>query len=231
MLTYHSVAGDGWRPIPVETFRHHLQLLTECYEVVDLPAVAGPDSADAAQKRVALTFDDGYLDFYTNVFPLLQEFEVPATVFVVGETLDDPTFCHDEGAGYTYMSKSQVLDLVESDLVTVGNHTQTHPDLSTLDSETLVDEVVDARRRLESHLGTTIDRFCYPYTRFNTRSAETVRRSHEYAVVGDGWAPVTKHTDSCLLPRVDDVTKLARLAWRLSDGRTNLFALLRGLRR
>jgi peptidoglycan/xylan/chitin deacetylase (PgdA/CDA1 family) len=227
---YHSVGGDGWGPISVETFRRHLEFLTEYYEVVDLPAVVGPDSAEAPQRRVALTFDDGYLDFHSNVRPLLREFEVPATVFVVGETLVDPGFCHDEGAGYTYMSKSQVEDLVDSDLVTVGNHTQTHPDLSALDTETLVDEIEDGRKRLESRLGTTIDRFSYPYSRFNTQSAEIVRQSHEYAVDGNGWVPLTRHTDPCLIPRVFATAEIARLAWRVSDGRSNLFALLRWLR-
>jgi peptidoglycan/xylan/chitin deacetylase (PgdA/CDA1 family) len=228
---YHSVGGDGWGAISIETFRRHLELLTEWYEVVDLPAVVGPDAAEAPEKRVALTFDDGYADFYTNALPLLREFEMPATVFVIGETLVDPTFCHDAGAGYTYMDESQIGTLVESDLVTVGNHTQTHPDVCTLDDETLADEVAGARRRLESRLGTTVDRFCYPYTRYDSQSAAAVRRSHEYAVVGDdGWVPVTRHTDPCLLPRVDAESEVARLAWRLADGRMNLFGLLSGLR-
>lgn len=39
---------------------------------------------------MAVTFDDGYRDVYTNAFPLLQEFGIPATVFLTIQFLDDP---------------------------------------------------------------------------------------------------------------------------------------------
>jgi len=41
-------------------------------------------------KAVLLSFDDAYLSFYTNVYPLLREFDFPAVLGVVGKWIDNP---------------------------------------------------------------------------------------------------------------------------------------------
>ncbi|HEX4327519.1 MAG TPA: poly-beta-1,6-N-acetyl-D-glucosamine N-deacetylase PgaB [Burkholderiales bacterium] len=41
-------------------------------------------------KAVLLTFDDGYLSFYTRVYPLLRVFGYPALLAVVGKWIDEP---------------------------------------------------------------------------------------------------------------------------------------------
>lgn len=40
------------------------------------------------EKSIAITFDDGYVDFYKNVYPLLRKYEIPATVFVSTGNID-----------------------------------------------------------------------------------------------------------------------------------------------
>lgn len=40
------------------------------------------------EKSIAITFDDGYVDFYRNVYPLLRKYEIPATVFVATGNID-----------------------------------------------------------------------------------------------------------------------------------------------
>ena len=41
-------------------------------------------------KAILLTFDDAYLSFYTQVYPLLREFRFPAVLAVVGSWIDNP---------------------------------------------------------------------------------------------------------------------------------------------
>ncbi len=55
-------------------------------------------------KAVLLTFDDGYLSFYTRVYPLLRAFNYPAVLGVVGAWIDDPQ----GGTAVLYGEKSNV---------------------------------------------------------------------------------------------------------------------------
>ena len=182
ILMYHSIGGSGHAPIPVERFRRGLRRLVTTYDVVDLPDVI--PSTPERDRKVALTFDDGYADFYEYVRPLLHEFGVPATVFVPTNCLDDRGFTIDSGDA-SYLTGDQIARLVDDDLITVGNHTMSHPRLSTLDRSTIENEVVGGKEQLEANLETTVERFCYPYGDYDERVVDVVRRSHRYAVTVD----------------------------------------------
>ena len=91
ILMYHRVAvekADAHRLcVSPERFRQHMQWLhdRQC-DVVPLAELA--TSPSAGRPRLAITFDDGYLDVLTSAVPILAEFGYPATVFIVGTALD-----------------------------------------------------------------------------------------------------------------------------------------------
>lgn len=213
VLRYHSVGGGFYDDISPSRFRRQLEYLTDRYDVVDLPAVL--ERSD--RKRVALTFDDGYVDFYDNVLPLLREYEVPATVFVPVEAIEDPCFSHNGRFDYEYMTEAQLHELVDDDLVTVGNHTVSHPRFSTVSSDRLETEIVGARERLEDLLGIEVSRFCYPYNDFDQRAMAVVRETHDIGVASGGrFTPVTPETDPSIVPRINGASPFYELCWDLS---------------
>lgn len=91
VLMYHrfsEAAGD--EVISRQQFVAHLRYLTVRYKVVSIPELAAGLSARAAPERplVAITIDDGHADAYDIAFPVLKQFGVPATLFVVTGFLD-----------------------------------------------------------------------------------------------------------------------------------------------
>jgi peptidoglycan/xylan/chitin deacetylase (PgdA/CDA1 family) len=69
--------------LPVALFRRQVEFLCRHFTVVGLDEAV----AAASPRVVALTFDDGYRGVYTRAFPVLREYGLPATVFLVTERI------------------------------------------------------------------------------------------------------------------------------------------------
>jgi peptidoglycan/xylan/chitin deacetylase (PgdA/CDA1 family) len=91
ILMYHRFAdADTPRRLSRRLFEQHLQYLTTHFRVRRLNEVvqALRDGRAVEPRTVVLTVDDGYADFVEYAYPLLQKYDVPATVFVVSDFLD-----------------------------------------------------------------------------------------------------------------------------------------------
>jgi peptidoglycan/xylan/chitin deacetylase (PgdA/CDA1 family) len=87
ILLYHRVARlrtDPWGlAVTPRRFAEHLRVLREHTNPMGLGEMCGAlGDGGLAERSVAVTFDDGYLDNLLNAKPLLERYEVPATVFV-----------------------------------------------------------------------------------------------------------------------------------------------------
>ena len=221
VLTFHSVGDGYYDDITTQAFEQLLDRLESKYRIVDLPALIERRSDE---KRLALTFDDGYAGFYSDVVPALRKQEIPATVFIITQTLVDKDFRHNEDYEYKYMGLEELRELPREEHITIGNHTATHPDLTTVsDRDRLEEEIKGARDQLESELNITINRFCYPGNKHDGRAREIVAHSHDYAVCGGGrTTPITADTNPLLIPRVNGAGTPWRIEWDVSDLSTTI---------
>lgn len=116
-------------------------------------------------KAVVLTFDDGYRDFYTDVFPILSFYKIKATVFIVSEFLNHAN----------NLTNAQVKELVESGLVEIGGHTYNHLALTSLTREQVAKEIYNDKRNLEDKFGIKVTSFAYPYGIFDQATIDLVK--------------------------------------------------------
>ena len=77
-------------------------------------------------KNIVLSFDDSRGDFYTNVFTLLKKYQVPATLNVVTDFIENPEHYHFISAGNKAMTIAQVQECAQSGLVEIASHGHTH---------------------------------------------------------------------------------------------------------
>jgi peptidoglycan/xylan/chitin deacetylase (PgdA/CDA1 family) len=122
---------------------------------------------DLPEKSVILTFDDGYRDFYTDVFPVLKKFRAKATVYVI------PSFLDTEN----YLTSRQIAEMLGSGLVEVGAHTVHHVQLKGKPEPLVSYEISESRRMLEERFGIRVISFAYPFGSFDRQTVDLVRDS------------------------------------------------------
>lgn len=195
-LIYHSVNGT----LPVEldlppaVVEKHFAYLKEKGQVIDFDtALTTLQRAMEFPTRVfVLTFDDGYLDFYTTVYPLLRRWELPATLFVttgfVEERVPYPMLSNPNLA-VEPVSWEMLGEMAESGLVTLGAHTHTHPLLTNISMEQLEEELAKPIALFQQRLGMTPEHFCYPRAVWRPEVEALVARYYRSAVIAGGeWA-------------------------------------------
>lgn len=111
--------------------------------------------APLPEKPVCITFDDGYLDSYIIVYPLMKEYGFPWTLFLITD---------DVGKPYNRMTWDQLREMANSHTVTIANHTLSHPKLHNLATRAEKEkEIVEANKALKYQLGVDNVWLAYPY--------------------------------------------------------------------
>jgi peptidoglycan/xylan/chitin deacetylase (PgdA/CDA1 family) len=170
ILMYHSVANDeqtgghGYYRTAVSpaTFQLHMEYLHRSGYKTCTPAQAlallGAANARTA-GWVVITFDDGFLDFYTEAFPILQRFGFGATMYLPTAFIADSTTLFN---GRPCLTWSNVREL-QNHSIEFGSHTVTHPQLRSVNRIGIHRELTDSKKTIEDKTGHAAESFAYPF--------------------------------------------------------------------
>ncbi len=173
ILMYHSVGQsykeDALLEVPLDIFEKQMKFLREHkYNVISLEKLAEmiEIGESVPPKTVVLTFDDGYEDNYTRVFPVLKKYNLPATIFVIVNYLGKER--HMGERSYKFMTVEMLKEMSDSGLVTFGSHTLDHVFLPEIkDRDELKRQLYDSKNELEKLTGKPVNLFCYPVGGYN----------------------------------------------------------------
>lgn len=181
ILMYHAITDeDESRMHPYyrtttspAVFLAHMQYLHQSGYQTCSPtqAIARLKTDGPVAKTVAITFDDGYRDFYLNAFPVMNQFGFTATVFLPTAYIGEATLQFKERDCLTW---SEVRELQRYG-ISFGSHTVTHPQLRYLDKDAIEREIVNSKEAIEERTGGVVDSFAYPYA-FPQTDAEFKKR-------------------------------------------------------
>ena len=122
-------------------------------------------------RTVIISVDDGYINNYTYMFPLLKKYDVKASV-----NLRTDIFLSNDGS---WLTIEQIKEMQDSGLVEFDAHTCNHPHLPQCTTEELYHEIVDCKEQIAEITSIMPNVFVYPYGRFDKRVLEIVRENYE----------------------------------------------------
>ncbi len=202
VLQYHHIstttpASTSTSPV---LFRQHMTYLQEQgFDVVGLPELLQQDNTSGLDKRVAITFDDGYLSVYQQAFPELKRRGWPFTVFVNTRPLDQ--------GWQEFVSWSQLREMALAG-ATIANHTVSHGHLIRRQEgesdrqwrQRIERDIVEAESRIEQETGQSHRILAYPFGEYDLALAGLVR-SLGFTAMGQHSGPLGGHHSAQALPR------------------------------
>lgn len=202
ILMYHSVGGNGAHfTVAPDAFERQMRYLARTRAVVPLPELADRlRKGESVAGCVALTFDDGYRDNLENALPILEKYNLPATIFVITGRLGE-AFRNKSGSELTLLSREDLVRLAAHPLISLMPHSATHPKLTDLPLPEAIREMEDSRRFLEELTGRPARVFAYPKGCFSEDMAEHIRTGDWSAAVSTREGLVRAGDDPAALKR------------------------------
>lgn len=232
VVVFHDVPDEEW-------FSSMIQTLTTQFHVIT-PHEFNSRSFSHTDINVLITFDDGYASWEHVALPVLRKYSLRALFFVNSGLVD---IAQRRTLADTFMKEqlritpraplcwSGVRALLQEGH-TIGGHTRTHADLTTLTEAELTKELIFDKQVLESKLGISVVDFAYP---FGTRRHinEVVRHAVEDAGYTRGYTAVSHFVSSgemLHIPRMCIESDLStRMCIRWVRGAYDLFDMLKEL--
>ncbi len=202
ILIYHHIADDTPHSTSTREAQFYAQLdhfEQQGYQIVALDraleALQAGESLPA--KSLALTFDDGFASVCDRVYPELKRRNLPFTVFVTTDPIDNnyPGYC----------SWAQLKAMAENG-VTIANHTTDHAYLvrQALDDPQWLSQaqnnITRAQQRIDDEIGYAPKLFAYPYGEYNLELKQWLN-AQGYIAFGQQSGSIGKHSDWQALPR------------------------------
>lgn len=228
VLTYHRVANagvfdqslDDWNITPARLERQFIWLSKYAYCIPLADLLHMDSDGNFGKPVVALTFDDGFANFRHDVLPLLERYQLPATLFVVTRFvgLIEPypfdrwgkkNYARTPALAWRPISWAEIEECVNSKLVSIGSHSHEHLNALNASDKQLAEEAEVSREILRHRLGLEhASLYAYPYgsSRLgHVRSAyiEAVRKAGYRQALTTDLGMAGRATPPFQIPRVE----------------------------
>lgn len=169
ILMYHSISNDNESNVhpyyrintSPDAFAKHIKFLHENnYSLISLRDVKETlaQTNNSPDRHVVITFDDGYRDFYTEAFPVLQNYGYTATVFLPTGFINNKNNLK----GKSHLNWNEILELSNNG-ISFGSHTVNHPQLKLLKKEDIEFELRQSKKVIQDNLQKQVESFSYPF--------------------------------------------------------------------
>ena len=205
IILYHNVTTEKTKGacISLEAFTQQIQALKEAgYHTVSFDQMIDYvyNGGALPENPICITFDDGYLSNYELAFPVLENYQMKATIFVIGASVGHKEFYKDTKFPITpHFSYGEAKKMIDSGLISIQSHTfdmhqwppyetseNIRKDMAKFENEgdeeyvaAIRQDFLQSSSALESETGEKINVLAYPAGVFNDLTELTL---HELGV-------------------------------------------------
>ena len=165
VVCFHWVGEEG-----LSGFEKKIIWLKKHFDIISLDTlVQRQQSSSLNGQEIAITFDDGYVDFPDKVLPIIEKHQIPVTIFVpIGlanrdENEKDEFARKQIGIDKPLMSEKQLLKVSRCHLIELQSHSLTHRDFGNGTKEELTNELLQSAQKIESISGRRVSLFAFPF--------------------------------------------------------------------
>ena len=222
VLLYHSI-GTAGHSVSLGMFREQMSYLADHMRVVTFDQMLeDPDSADDG-ITCAITFDDGYANFYEKAFPILNHFGFSSLIYVTTGAICDV----DPGISNRYpglfpgekmLTWTMLSELIQH-RVSVGSHLSRHIDMTQLSRAEAMAELDQSHSAITNSLGVPCSHFAYPFGKFTEDNVRWVSEA------GYKSGTTVEHR---IMPSSLDAFRIPRMCVAPIHGLKDFKAMLRG---
>lgn len=139
-----------------ENFEENVKtLLDNGYTIITLEDLYKYNKGEIGlpEKVVIITMDDGQIGCYTDAFPVLKKYNVPATIFIVNTLVGTED----------YFSWEQAKEMYDTGLVQIHCHGYNHSAYDSVTKEKLISDYNKSHQEIEEHMGEKVQKImAYP---------------------------------------------------------------------
>lgn len=174
----------------------------------------------APEKPIMITFDDGYKSNYQYLFPILKDFNMKATIYVITDFIENPD---KHPSPYPKLTWDEIKEMSDSGLVAIESHTDdSHAaygengkvkgpitirgQLETMQQyeSRLYTDLIKSKRLIEQHTNKPVVSFSYPKGLYSSEAEKIVKKAgFQISVTTETGILDVEKNGLFLIPRVN----------------------------
>lgn len=179
ILCYHRI--NPWYDKDVltvepEKFKKQINyFLSKKFEFINIEQYL---SSYRKNKKIVITFDDGFRDNFLFAYEILQNLNIPFIIFLTVNFIGTEKLFsrYKDKEKDRFLNWNEVIEMAENG-VEFGSHSLNHPDLTKLKKEEKEKEIIDSKKIIEDKIGKEVKFFCYPYGFYDKKVIEVVEKA------------------------------------------------------